>query len=104
MRDEDKPFVTTKGPGRFSIAPRNRTGWIYTGLWMLPLLAMTAIFGWLLAGEENDPQFHAIATVGFVIATIAWSIVMARWMYVRSEVIDVAQLLREKRERERRKP
>lgn len=106
MRDEDKPFLTTKGPGRLSIAPRNRAGWIYTGLWMLPLAAISSLFVWIVGDSGDDTEFGVIATVGFVIVTIAWSLMMARWMYVRSEVIDVAELLREKRERdrERRKP
>lgn len=103
MRDEDKPFTCTRNGASFHIMPRNRTGWIYLGLWLIPALALGLTFEWVMAGGQGGTRETVIATVGFVLLLAVWVAAMIRWMYVRSEIIDVRKLTEEKRKRDRGK-
>lgn len=104
MRDDEKPFVCTRNGASFNIMPRNAAGWRYTGLWTIPALIIGGTYAWIMEDAAGDTRFAAIATVGFVILLLAWAAAMVRWMYVRSEVIDVAKLLGDERTRSRRRP
>ena len=104
MPAEEKPFVCTRNGVGFNIMPRNRTGWLYLALWTLPALAAGGVFSWVMSGANEDTGDSIVATSVFVLVMLAWAAAMARWMYVRSEVIDVRKLLEEKRARDGRKP
>lgn len=104
MRDEDKPFVCTRGSVSFNIMPRNAVGWLYTVLWLIPALALGLGFGWLMEGQPEAPADTALAVGGFLVVMAIWAVAMTRWMYVRSEVIDLRKLTEDQRRRARRKP
>lgn len=103
MRDQDKPFVLyRKGPMNFTIVPRGRKGWGQFGLWMVLLVPMMIVFTIYAEAHEGTPAFY-VALVLFVAATLVWSIAMILWMKARAEVVDVAELLKLKREEERKR-
>lgn len=104
MREEEKPFVCVKGKGSFNITPRNATGWLYTAMWLVPALALALGFAWLMEGGDGDQQDSVIALVGFILIMTLWAVAMTRWMYVRSEVIDLRKLTDDERRRGRGKP
>lgn len=97
MRDEDKPFVCTRGAVSFNIMPRNATGWIYTVLWLIPAIALAFGFSWLMEGQPDAPADTALAVGGFIFVLAIWAVAMTRWMYLRSEVIDLRKLPHDKR-------
>lgn len=103
MRDEDKPFVCTRSGASFNIMPRNAQGWFYTVLWLIPALAIGLGFGWLMEGAADNQRETVVAVGGFVLLMTVWAVAMARWMYLRSEVIDVRKLTEDKRRRDRGK-
>ncbi|MFA9201243.1 MAG: hypothetical protein ACEQR8_08680 [Cypionkella sp.] len=96
MRDEDKPFVCYKQGWNIRIVPRNAAGWRASGLWVLGYLPLLGLFIGFLASEPG-PTWEIAALAAFLAATFAWVIAMIRWMYRRSEVVDVEELLRLKR-------
>ncbi|HSF12982.1 MAG TPA: hypothetical protein VLA50_08415 [Erythrobacter sp.] len=103
MRDEDKPFILTKYSwGGFNIEPRNARGWRLMLTWLalpLPLIGGFALF---TEKQPDSPAFAAVLAV-FVLAMAIWAIGGIIWMRARSEVVDVEQLLRLKREQERKR-
>ncbi len=101
MREEDKPFVTTRNGLSFNIMPRGRAGWAYIALWTLPAIALAIGFDWVMDGGDRGGVDPLYATVVFVILMAIWAVSMARWMYVRSEVVDVRKLLAEKKANKR---
>jgi pheromone shutdown protein TraB len=102
MTDQDKPFVCYKSGWNLKISPRNAAGWKALLLWMLALAVLTAPFVWLVARQPSDAQVAAYVT-GYVLLTVGWSLAMLRWMYQNSEVIDLNELLKLKRELDARK-
>lgn len=103
MRDEDKPFVCTRGSVSFNIMPRNATGWIYTVLWLIPAIAMGLGLSWVMEGQTDAPADTALAVGGFIVVMAIWAVAMTRWMYLRSEVIDLRKLTQDKQRRDRGK-
>lgn len=105
MPEEEKPFVTTRGHASFNIMPRNAAGWLLLALWLLPALAISAGYAWIMESRSGDTDDVVVATLGFVMAMTVWAVVMTRWMYVRSEVVDLRKLGKgEDRPRDKRKP
>ena len=102
MAEQDKPFVCYKSGWSLKITPRNAAGWRALLVWMLALALLTAPFVWLIARQHSDAQVAAYVT-GYVLLTVGWSLTMMRWMYLRSEVIDIDELLKLKRELDARK-
>ena len=102
MAEQDKPFVCYKSGWSLKITPRNAAGWRALLVWMLALALLTAPFVWLFARQHSDAQVAAYVT-GYVLLTVGWSLTMMRWMYLRSEVIDIDELLKLKRELDARK-
>lgn len=106
MRDEDKPFVCYKQGWNMKIVPRNSEGWRAFGLWLAALAALTGMFlATLAAGPGKAGEIAAV--VVFLALTGVWTVAMIRWMLARSEVIDLAELTKLKREQDkarRRKP
>ncbi len=102
MAEQDKPFVCYKSGWNLKIMPQNAAGWWAMFVWLLIFAGPTALFLWLIARQPSDPQIAAYVT-GYVLLTIGWSLAMLRWMYLRSEVVDVNALLKLKRELDARK-
>ncbi len=102
MREEDKPFVMyRRGYGSFSIAPRNGKGVRQTGIWLALLAPIMGGFIWFMTGEPKGTSFHVGVAV-FVAAIAGWSIGGMLWMRARAEVVDLQELLKLKREQERK--
>jgi len=103
MRDENKPFILTKYSwGGFNIEPRNARGWRLMLTWLalpLPLIGGFAVFA---EQRPDDPMFAAVL-VGFIVAMALWAIGGIIWMRARAEVVDVEQLLKLKRDQERKR-
>jgi hypothetical protein len=102
MAEQDKPFVCYKSGWNLKIMPRNTAGWWAMFIWLLILSGPTALFVWLMIRQPSDAQITAYVT-GYVLLTFAWSMAMLRWMYLNSEVIDMNELLKLKRELDARK-
>ena len=102
MRDQDKPFVLyRKGPMNFTIVPRGISGWTQFGVWMALLVPMVIVFTIYAEALEGTPAFW-LALAMFIAATLVWSIAMIAWMKARAEVVDVQELLRLKRQNDRK--
>lgn len=100
MTDEDKPFICYKSGLNLKITPRSAAGWRSFAVWMAAILGLTGGFVVLVTRPLTQAQV-IYATAGFTILILALSVAMVRWMYVRSEVVDMNELLELKRERER---
>lgn len=98
MSNEEKPFVCVKGGAVFNITPRNRAGWIYLLLWTAPILAAAACYEWAMERIEPEGANQIAALAVLVVGLLLWSAAMIRWMYVRSEVIDLREVDRIKRD------
>lgn len=102
MRNSDKPFVVyRRGPGSFTIVPRGAKGWAQLGGW---LVLLAGLVGWFVMHAEayrDQPEFvHGL--VLFCAGLIAWTVCAIWWMLSRGEVVEVAELIRQK-QYERRK-
>jgi hypothetical protein len=103
MSDADKPFIAYRqGRWGLKIVPRNGAGWWLFLLWMLPMVPIAGVFTWGMASEPEGGPLIAII-VAFVAATAGWILGMTRWMYVRSEVVQIEELLALKREKDAQK-
>ena len=100
MEDKDKPFICYQSGWSLKIVPRGAAGWWSVAAWMLALAPICGLFIWAMSRDPSRGQ--QIALVAAYLAALAlWSVAMIRWMRARSEVIDVAELLALKRERDR---
>lgn len=104
MRDEDKPFVCYKQGWNIKITPRNAEGWRLFAIWMVPFFAGTGAFIWISAAAEkhgwSEASILSFALLGFLPATLLWAVAMIRWMWARSEIIDVNGLIEIKRQQD----
>ena len=100
MTDKDKPFICYKSGLNLKITPRNAAGWRSFAVWMAAILGLTGGFVMLVTRPLTQAQV-IYATAGFTILILALSVAMIRWMYVRSEGVDMNELLELKRERDR---
>jgi hypothetical protein len=96
MRKKGKPFVLyRRGPMSFSIVPRGLAGWAQLGIWIGLLVPQ---FLWfrdhvqVSAHEPGDP--HAI--VLFLLGLAIWFIAGLWWMIAHAEVVEWAEILRER--------
>jgi len=102
MRDEDRPFIAYRdGRWNIKIVPRNARGWRAAGLWMLLLVLLSGGFTALIVSDPENTTFTGWLTAGFLIVVVIWSVAMIRWMLARSEVIDLAEMRKLKRDQER---
>lgn len=97
MAEQDKPFICYKSGWNLKIMPRNAAGWGALLMWLVVLAIPTALFALLMTRQHSDAQIAAYVT-GYVLLTVGWSLAMLRWMYLRSEVVDMNELLKLKRE------
>lgn len=102
MADEDKPFICYKSGWNLKLMPRYAAGWWALVLWLLAFAPPTAGFAWLMNRQPGEAQ-AAAWVVAYVLVAIAWAAAMIRWMYLRSEVVDLDELLKLKRRLEREK-
>jgi biotin transporter BioY len=103
MRDENKPFVMyRRSRWNFSIVPRGTAGWRQFAAWLAVYLVPTIAFSLYAERFEGTPKMW-IALALFLAGTMVWSIAGIRWMMARAEVIDVTDMLRQKREKDRRR-
>jgi len=102
MRGRDKPFVMyRRGPASFTIVPRGVMGWLQFALWLILLGALVIWFTkhvHLIPNNEN--YFEGV--VLFAIGVFLWMVGGLWWMRARAEIVEVAELTRD-RQRERRK-
>lgn len=97
MADDDKMFTCVKSGINVKINPRNAAGWRALGLWMAGFFAMLGLFLVSISRAHSGSVIGAL-TVLFLFGTAIWAIAMIRWMMARSEMIDVQELLKVKRE------
>lgn len=102
MAEQEKPFICYKAGLKMSIQPRNRAGWIYFTLWMLSLAPLIGGFARLMSTGPTGARGIAYLT-GFVLIISLWAIAMIVWMKNRSEVVDMNELMKLKRELEAKK-
>lgn len=96
MRDKDKPFVMyRRGPANFTIVPRGPLGWSQFAAWMALLAALSVWFADHAETNAKGAAFYEGLTL-FVLGIIAWLIAGLWWMIARSEVIEVAELMRDR--------
>ena len=102
MRDADKPFVMyRRGRFNFTIVPRGIAGWLQFAVWMALLVPLTGWFVVHAEATEGTPQF-VTGLVLFLGAMLVWSVAMIWWMKARAEVVDLQEMLKLKREQERK--
>jgi hypothetical protein len=103
MRDEDKPFVLyRKGPMNFTIVPRGTKGWVQSIIWMALLVPLLLWFIDYIAKHSEGPAF----TIGLALylgGMLVWTVGGIWWMKARAEVVDLQELLKLKRELDRKK-
>ncbi len=99
MPEEEKPFLAVKNGWSMQITPRSAAGWRALGLWLVAAGLLTCAFVWVVsgAGDDRDRSGALVATALFVLAMTGWAAAMIRWMYARSEVIDVRKLADQQR-------
>jgi hypothetical protein len=104
MRDEDKPFVCYKQGWNIRITPRNAEGWRLFAIWMVPFLAAIGVFVWISVAAEkqgwSENSILLIALLGLLPISLVWAVIMIRWMWARSEIIDVNGLIEIKRQQD----
>lgn len=101
MRNEEKPFIMTRYAwGGFNIEPRNARGWRLLLGWISLSLLMIGGFALFSEGQHSQSTF-AIGLGVFLLGLAVWTVGGIIWMRARSEVVDVEDLLRLKREAER---
>lgn len=102
MREQEKPFILFRR-NRFiyNITPRNASGWMQMGVWMALFAAMTVGFAAFDSARPADSAFGAPDAV-FLVSLLVWTVGGIWWMKARAEVIDVNEVIRQKREAERK--
>jgi hypothetical protein len=96
MRDRDKPFVMyRRGPGNFTIVPRGVVGWFQFAVWIALFAALTVWFvDHVGANGDGGAFYDGLALFG--VGVIAWLIAGLWWMIARAEIIDIAELMRDR--------
>jgi hypothetical protein len=103
MRDEDKPFVMyRRGTLNFTIVPRGVKGWTQFAVWMALLVPLLLWFAGYAAEHGEEPDF----TIGLALylgGMLVWTVGGIWWMKARAEVVDLQELLKLKRDLDRKK-
>ncbi len=98
MREEDKPYICVRNGWMLQITPRNAEGWRGMGAWLLALMVLTGAFVAAVSTEPGDAVVLAITGL-FLLVVLGWTILMIRWMMVRSEIVDLKDFEAFKRQR-----
>ena len=103
MRDADKPFVLyRKGPMNFTIVPRGVKGWVQFAIWMA-LLVPPVVWFTDYAATHGEGQALYIGLAAFMGMMLVWTVGGTWWMRARAEIVDVNELLKLKREADRKR-
>jgi hypothetical protein len=103
MRDEDKPFMMyRRGTLNFTIVPRGVKGWTQFAVWMALLVPLMLWFASYAAEHGEGPDFY-IGLALYLGGMLAWTVGGIWWMKARAEVVDLQELLKLKRELDRKK-
>ncbi len=108
MNKDEKMFVCVRqSKFAFHISPRTRAGWIATALWLGLILAVAGLYTFALmimdAIGYNDEQTIIYTLIPFFIIVFIIIIIMIRWMYNRSEVINANDITQWKNEKDSKK-
>lgn len=101
MRDEDKPFIYYRqGRWGMKIVPRNAAGWKAVIVWVFVLMAISVPFAWAM---DNQPTgiLSLVSLLLYTAAISIWALALVRWTKPRSEIVDLDELLKIKRERDK---
>lgn len=103
MSIKEKPFVAYRS-GRWSlkIMPRTAAGWRALIIWMVALAPITGLFLWFAAGEPEGVRLW-VGLAAYLAVMMIWGLGMMRWMYARSEIVDLDDLLAFKRDQDKAK-
>ena len=102
MRDRRKPFVVyRRGGGSFSIVPRGAVGWAQFAAWIALLTALVIWFVDHIQDNSKGPTFFEVLAL-FGAGLLAWIVGGIWWVLARAEVVDMAELTRD-RQRQARK-
>jgi hypothetical protein len=101
MTDE-KIFTYIRSARGFRISPSNAAGWRALGLWMAGFFAMLGLYFFSISLARSGTVIGALTSL-FLFVTAIWAAAMIRWMMARSEIVDMAELLKLKLERDRQK-
>lgn len=96
MRDKDKPFVMyRRGPANFTIIPRGAVGWSQFAAWMALFGALVMWFAGHVEANGKGPAFYEGVAL-FGLGMFAWLVAGLWWMMARAEVVEVAELMRDR--------
>jgi hypothetical protein len=96
MRDKGKPFVMyRRGPANFTIVPRGMLGWSQFAVWMALFGALVMWFADHAEANGKGAAFYDGLAV-FAVGVIVWFVVGLWWMLARAEVVEVAELMRDR--------
>ncbi|MFM7378398.1 MAG: hypothetical protein ACKO1O_09785 [Erythrobacter sp.] len=102
MRDRVKPFVMyRRGPANFTIVPRGVLGWVQFAVWLALLGALVVWFAEHVHLNPDNANYLE-SVVLFAIGVFLWMVGGLWWMMARAEIVEVAELTRD-RQIERRK-
>ena len=72
------------------------------GIWVLSFMLMLGGFTAIVASDPENSTFVGWLTAGFLIVAGIWSVVMIRWMMAHSEIIDLDEMRKLKRNQKNR--
>lgn len=102
MREQEKPLIIYRsGWINYRIVPRNAQGWRYLLAWWAMTFPIVGLLIGFASRYPEGPVFYA-GLVVFLIAMGVWAVGGISWLRARAEVLDVEELLKLKREQERK--
>ncbi len=102
MAEPEKPFICYKSGWSIQISPQTAAGWWMFAGWMSLTLPLGGLL-FLFMGKDPTTARTVAGVMGFTLAMLGWAWGMIRWMMARSEVIDLRELQKLKRELDARK-
>lgn len=104
MRDRNAPFVIyRRGPGSFYIVPQGVAGWVQSSAW-LALLGLLVMWFTHDAGPGVSGSGRSETVALFVVGLAIWGVGFVWWMLAHAQVIEVAELMRDRQREARRRP
>ncbi len=108
MNKDEKMFLCVRqGKFAFHISPQTRAGWIATALWLGLIIAIAGLYTLALIFMDaigyNDEQIIIYTLAPFFIIVSIIVIIMLRWMYNRSEIINANDITQWKNEKDSKK-
>jgi hypothetical protein len=101
VRDEDKPFICYRqGRWGMKIVPRNAAGWRAVIIWVFALMVISVPFVFAM-GKQPTGILSLVSLLLYAVAISIWSFALVRWTKQRSEIVDLDELLKIKRERDK---